>query len=72
MDRMLKRNVFSSKSIRFKLYIKVIHIVRDPRGRYHSLTHKGSVFSSVIVDFEQSCLDEIEDVLIKSILPQEK
>ncbi len=55
-------------------WLKVVHLVRDPRARYHSIrTGLGKrAFADVGKIFGDSCLWEVEDLGISKIVSPEK
>ncbi len=53
-------------------WLKVVHLVRDPRARYHSLLEELRSFKTVIDIFGDSCQWEIEDLAIKNLVPPQK
>ncbi len=52
---------------------QVIHLVRDPRARYHSLlVSPGQVFKDQVRDFAGTCRDQLEDLDISKLVPEKK
>ncbi len=52
--------------------LQVIHLVRDPRARYHSLQKSKKDFENAVRVFDDSCRWEMEDLAIQKLLPPEK
>ena len=51
-----------------------MHLVRDPRARFHSLTLGAGPrsFSDVAAVFGNSCRWEVEDLRVREFIPPEK
>ena len=56
-------------------WLKVVHLVRDPRARFHSLSSQligRRSFHDVIAVFGNTCRWEVEDLRAREFIPAEK